>query len=94
MNEIICHQQSWLENSDYRLISIGLRMMFEELEYQSRPDGTGIPDEAVPELRLGCIKLAKSLELIADVDIQQIANLWVSSASADPLPELRYFARC
>ena len=94
MNEIICHQQSWLENSDYRLISIGLRMMFEELEYQSRPDGTGIPDEAVPELRLGCIKLAKSLELIADVDIQQIANLWVSSASADPLPELRYFVRC
>ncbi|AVO61030.1 SIR2 family NAD-dependent protein deacylase [Pseudomonas chlororaphis] len=93
MAEIVRHQKEWITKNDFSLISIGLEVLYEELEYQSRPDGTGIPDESVPELRIGCLKLAKALELIPNIDIQNVASLWINSASNDPLPELRYFTR-
>jgi len=91
LSEIVTCQRAWLGKSDYYMLCIGLELMFEELRYDSRPDGTGIPDEVVPELRVRCLKFAKSLQAIEDMGAQRVANLWVVNARFDPLPELRYF---
>ena len=73
------------------MLGNGLNMMLEELRYENRPDGTGIPDEVVPELRLGCTRLAKALEATNHHEIRAVVALWVGQACSDPLPELRYF---
>lgn len=91
MAHIILHHQNWLCNSAYTLLDNGLKMMFDELRYESRPDGTGIPDEVVPELRLGCIKLAKALDTTSRHELKTTIDLWINEAHTDPLPELRYF---
>ncbi|MCP2065345.1 SIR2 family NAD-dependent protein deacylase [Pseudomonas laurylsulfatiphila] len=91
MAYLLTRHQSWLCDSSYTMLANGLNMMLGELRYESRPDGTGIPDEVVPELRLGCIRLAKALEATNHHEIRDVVGLWVGQACSDPLPELRYF---
>jgi hypothetical protein len=73
------------------MLASGLNMLLEELRYDNRPNGTGIPDEVVPELRLGCLRLAKALQHIDSNEIKTVARMWIGQAISDPLPELRYF---
>jgi len=90
MAQMVGHQ-NWLSDSSFCMLGNGLSMMFEELTYENRPDGTGIPDEVVPELRLGCIRLAKSLQETDNHQVSAAVSLWVNQIYSDPLPELRYF---
>ncbi|MBD9612226.1 SIR2 family protein [Pseudomonas sp. PDM02] len=91
MAELVVRHPRWLCDSSYTMLANGLNMMLGELRYESRPDGTGIPDEIVPELRLGCIRLAKALKATSYDEIKAVVGLWVGQACSDPLPELRYF---
>ncbi|WP_454837864.1 SIR2 family NAD-dependent protein deacylase [Pseudomonas mohnii] len=89
--QLVVRHPSWVCDSSYTMLGNGLNMMLEELRYENRPDGTGIPDEVVPELRLGCTRLAKALEATNHHEIRAVVALWVGQACSDPLPELRYF---
>lgn len=91
MAELVVRHPGWLKGSSYMMLASGLSMLLDELRYDNRPHGTGIPDEAVPELRLGCLRLAKALGHIDSNEIKVVARMWIGQASADPLPELRYF---
>ena len=91
MAELVVRHPRWLNCSSYIMLASGLKMLLEELRYDNRPNGTGIPDEAVPELRLGCLRLAKALERVDSNEVNDVARVWIGQASCDPLPELRYF---
>lgn len=91
MGKIVSRQRAWLGNVEYGMLGVGLRMMFDELGYESRPDGTGIPDEVVPELRFGCLELAEALCETEQEEFREGADLWVGETISDPMPEFRYF---
>jgi len=91
MAQLVKRHPDWLNSSSYMMLESGLNMLFEEVRYENRPNGTGIPDEAVPEIRLGCLRLAKALNHIDGNEIKTVARMWITQASSDPLPELRYF---
>jgi hypothetical protein len=91
MADLVVRHPRWLNISSYIMLASGLNMLLEELRYDNRPNGTGIPDEVVPELRLGCLRLAKALQYIDSNEIKTVARMWIGQAISDPLPELRYF---
>ncbi|WP_434706835.1 SIR2 family protein [Pseudomonas sp. D4-18] len=87
---VTCHSD-WLSDSSYSMLSAGLNIMLHELRYEDRPDGTGIPDELVPELRFGCVRLAQVLVKLKQSNVSGVASAWIDESYLDPLPELRYF---
>lgn len=91
MAQIAVRHLNWLDDRLLAMLANGLTMMFGELKYENRPDGTGIPDEVVPELRFGCMRLAKALVVANNQEVRAAALMWVSQECSDPLPELRYF---
>lgn len=90
MAQLITRHPSWICNSSYTMLGNSLKIMLDELRYESRPDGTGIPDEIVPELRLGCTILAKALRSTNRSELTATVDLWIQQTYSDPLPELRY----
>ena len=91
MTFIASLRPSWIDETCYGLIEVGMSLMLEELKYEDRPDATGIPDDTVPTLRLGCLKLALELSkgLAKSCDS---CNSWIKQAQTDPLPEMRFLS--
>lgn len=93
ITELVARHQNWLCASSFTTLAIGMKMMIEELKYEDRPHGTGIPDELIPELRFGCLRLATALEKVENNEVKVVTELWKDQARSDPLPELRYFKK-
>lgn len=81
----------WIDETCFSLIDVGMSLMLEELKYDDRPDATGIPDDNVPTLRLGCLKLALALRQKLDGGCD-VCEIWINEARNDPLPEMRFLA--
>lgn len=77
-----------LQPRHLRACETALGLLFEELRYQHRPEGSDIADDAVPLLRFYCARFAVSIGMLEGVDAPN-ARMWVESVSADPLPEMR-----
>jgi hypothetical protein len=90
LTEISKQHPGWITSSCYSLLNVGLKIMLSELSYENRPDGTGIPDDSIPVLRLGCVKLSQALSVTTLFLAEDACGLWLKEASTDPLPELRY----
>ena len=94
LTEISERHPDWITSSCYSLLNVGLKIMFSELTYVERPDGTGIPDDSVPVLRFGCVRLARALRVSCFYGAEDACGLWLKEASTDPLPELRFIQIC
>lgn len=90
LTEIAEKKPDWITSSCYSLLNVGLKIMLSELSYVERPDGTGIPDESVPLLRFGCVRLSGALRLSSFFGAEDACGRWLKEASTDPLPELRF----
>lgn len=77
-------------SSCYALLNVGLKIMLSELRCDAQPDGTGIPDDSVPVLRLGCLKLSRALRDSPFYKPADACGLWLLEALNDPLPDLRF----
>lgn len=90
LTEISERRPEWITSSCYSLLNVGLKIMLSELTYVERPDGTGIPDDSVPVLRFGCVRLALALRVSVFFGAEDACGLWLKEAGTDPLPELRF----
>ncbi|SEJ91422.1 SIR2 family protein [Pseudomonas sp. NFACC07-1] len=90
VTEISERHPDWITSSCYSLLNVGLTIMLSELTYVERPDGTGIPDDSVPVLRFGCVRLARALRVCSFYRAEDACGLWLKQAITDPLPELRF----
>ncbi len=77
-----------LSASQLKLIEVGLELLFKELQYSGRPEGTDITDEALPLLRFRCAQLACALNKKLSSK-NSVVQTWLESTKSDPLPELR-----
>lgn len=66
-----------------------LDLLFDELSYEAREDGTGIVDGAVPLLRYQCARLATGLANLRN-NLTPPVKRWLDAIKTDPLPELRF----
>jgi hypothetical protein len=72
----------------FRTIEVGLELLFEELNYHTRPPATGIDDDALPLLRYRCATLSYVLSQ-SSLPTSPVVTRWLEAAKVDPLPELR-----
>lgn len=79
---------SALQPRHLRTCEAALGLLFQELRYQHRAEGSDIVDDAVPLLRFHCARFAANFALLNNVDAPN-AREWVEAARSDPLPELR-----
>lgn len=80
--------RSILQPMHLRACETALGLLSQELRYQNRIEGSDIVDDALPLLRLCCVRLAASIVQLGDFDAAN-ALYWIEAASTDPLPELR-----
>ena len=84
------HQSQWITENLFAMIEMGLAKLHSELRYEDPPNGTGIPDDEVPILRLKCARLALAFLRCEPRRTSSVLSDWLSTAMSDPLPEMRY----
>lgn len=89
LSECVSSVPSLLSPNRLQMIDIALTLLFDELKYQGRAEGSGIVDDAVPLLRFKCAEFAWRLQQKLKRDSACVRQ-WLEDVRVDPLPELRF----
>lgn len=90
LTAILTVHPEWITAKCYLLMNSGLKQLLSELTYDNRSEGSVIPDDNVPELRLECVRLARTLQGRKIAELENVCAHWIDEAKNDPLPELRF----
>ncbi|MFW2271160.1 MULTISPECIES: SIR2 family NAD-dependent protein deacylase [Burkholderia cepacia complex] len=87
--EVTTRRPDLLDAQTLALIEVGLGKMQHELRYKGRKEGSGIPDDNVPAIRLQCANLALAMHKHLQMSAECV-DAWLEAAATDPLPEMRF----
>lgn len=88
---VVVRRPSLFDSQALSLIEVGLSKMLQELSYKERKEGSGIPDDNVPDLRHQCARLAFAMRERLNCATDCVVA-WTAEAVTDPLPEMRFLA--